>query len=717
MIYTILVSLVAGITLVTLVALSITHKSELAQSFQLLIGLGLAGVVALLGVSLFQIWQMLRRGTFRSSLTRRLFWVMVSVAVLPGISIYAVSLSFLENTVDSWFSGPLRTLQGGKALAETTLGQIEEEQIRRGRVLADELAELSALQQPIQLERLRQRSGLQDVALFDGESFRELSRANGTLDLHPLERPEATVFRSVHSGVSWRERRFLGEDGIELRQLLLVPSVSLYDKSRFLLVTYALPLEMARLIKGVHGAAEVYRQQEYARPGLERLLLIGLTLALALALFAAILLASFFSDRMAAPLRALVQGVRSVARGNYAPLSLDGHRDDELGQLTQSYNNMTLQLQDQRAKVEAQQGHLQQAKEYLEALLESVNTAVLTLDADLCIHLINRKATEFLGSEREALIGVALDGVGEPDGSVNRFSRACALHIREAGKQAWREQVELMHTGGRRVLQVHGAVINHDGNTEYALVFEDVTQLVHAQKNAAWGEVARRLAHEVKNPLTPIQLSIERLQYRLGERLDEAGRKMLNSTAETVLSQVTAMKDLVNAFSQYAKSPEPVLRPLDLNGLIAEVVGLYSGQAALEVVLGSDLPQVNADRILMNRVLVNLIKNALEATAKNTEPAHIVIRSQANPNGVCVCIEDNGPGFTEAQMARLFEPYATTKPKGSGLGLPIVKQVVEVHHGGIEVCNRDPCGAIIRITLPALPEQKEELLREQDTDR
>lgn len=708
MIYTILVSLLAGVTLVALVALSITRESALAPLFQYLIWLGLGGVVALLGVSLFQLWRMLRRGVFRSTLTRRLFWVMVSVAVVPGAGIYAVSLGFIKNTVDSWFSGPMRNLEGGRALAESTLRQVEEDQVKRGRNLAEALRELPAFQRMLQLEQMRQQMGLNEVALFERDSRRELSRAPVDLStLAPMALDDTIPLSQIRVGEPWRERRPLENGGIELRQIFLLPSLNPHnpsEKAHYLLVLYPLPQEMTRLIQGVHAAAEVYQQQAYARPGLERLLLIGLTLALALALFAAILLASFFADRMAAPLRALVQGVRSVARGNLVPLALTEHRDDELGQLTQAYNRMTQQLQDREAR-------LKQSHQYLVALLESVNTAVLTLDSQLCIRMINRKATELLGFEREALTGLALEAVGTPEGSINRFARACALHIREAGAQSWREQVELMRADGRRLLQVHGTAIAHDGEAaqmEYALVFEDVTQLASAQKSAAWGEVARRLAHEVKNPLTPIQLSVERLQYRLADRLDESGRKLLNSASETVLQQVAAMKDLVNAFAQYAKSPEPVLRPLDMNELVREVGELYSGQTALTVELAAGLPPVNADRTLMNRVLVNLIKNAMEATAAGTAQPAIVIRTQINPDGVCVCVEDNGPGFSEEQMSRLFQPYATTKPKGSGLGMPIVKQVVEAHHGGIEVYNREPHGAAIRITLPALPQDKEE---------
>jgi PAS domain S-box-containing protein len=389
-----------------------------------------------------------------------------------------------------------------------------------------------------------------------------------------------------------------------------------------------------------------------------------------------------------------------VARGDYSQVHTVSSRD-ELGMLTQSFNRMTQQLSEARGAAQENHDKLLEANAYLESVLGSVNTGVVTLDSDLRVRLVNPAAAAILGLERGLLEGRPLAEWGEAESGLQRFGATMTEHFREAGAHSWREQVEFDAPEGARVLLARGTPLSAGESADLALVFDDITQLLQAQRDAAWGEVARRLAHEIKNPLTPIQLSAERLQVKLADRLDEPSRQVLNRATDTIVNQVSALKAMVNAFAQYARMPTPNLGRLDLNSLASEVLGLYEGHLGIQAEYGQGLLPVAADPTLMRQVLVNLIKNAEEALAETPEP-RIKLRTHASAGGVVLCVEDNGPGFPETLMKRLFEPYATTKPKGTGLGLAIVKKIVEEHHGSIEVRNLDPRGASICITLPVL---------------
>jgi nitrogen fixation/metabolism regulation signal transduction histidine kinase len=265
-------------------------------------------------------------------------------------------------------------------------------------------------------------------------------------------------------------------------------------------------------------------------------------------------------------------------------------------------------------------------------------------------------------------------------------------HFREHGLEPWREQVELATDAGMRQLLARGTPLTSGASPEFALVFDDITQLLQAQRDAAWGEVARRMAHEIKNPLTPIQLSAERLQVKLEDKLEPAERQILMRATDTIVNQVESMKNLVNAFSQYARLPSPNITWIDLNALIREILSLYEDSLPATARLADNLPRIGADPSLLRQVLVNLFKNAQEAMV-DTPDAHINVSTRLEGETVILCIEDNGPGFPESLMSRLFEPYATNKPKGTGLGLPIVKKIIEEHHGSIDVRNLTPRGA------------------------
>ncbi len=383
--------------------------------------------------------------------------------------------------------------------------------------------------------------------------------------------------------------------------------------------------------------------------------------------------------------------------------------------LTQSFNRMTRQLADARATAEESHDKLLEANAYLEGVLSSVTAGVVTLEPDLAVRLANPMAADILGASRMELENRPLAEWGRPRSDaadpglaregLQRFAADMVGHFRESPTRPWREQVELDTPLGKRILLARGTPLSPGEEPDYVLVLDDVTQLIQAQRDAAWGEAARRMAHEIKNPLTPIQLSAERLEAKLADRLEGPARDTLTRATATIVGQVAAMKSLVDAFAQYARLPSPRIERVDLNALTREVMHLYEGGIPLELDLAPELPPVAGDPSLLRQVLVNLMKNAQEALHDRESPK-IRVETRLEGERIALVVEDNGPGFPEELKHRMFEPYATTKPRGTGLGLPVVKKIIEEHHGDIEVRNLDGGGARICVRLPVLADKK-----------
>ena len=702
MLYLTLGSLLLGAALVALLSFSADNTGFLAEHFQWLVVVAVVAALALaslFGYQAWSLWTRVRAGVFGARLTARMFWIFGLMALLPGLVVYILSVQFLVKSIESWFDVRMeQALESGLSLGQSALGHVENELIKKAEGMALQLADLPTEAQGEALNDLRETFGVQEAGLFD-ENGSLLGFASADKMMLVPRPPEQTALWQARLQQPW-SRAEQDDDSRRLLVRAVVPVnlVSLTESMRILQVAQPVSAKLSEDAQSVEAAYRDYQELAVSRLGLKRLYGVSLTLSLALSLFSALSLAFILSERLAAPLRILARGTRAVARGDFSQVSPVNSRD-ELGMLTHSFNRMTLQLSEARASAEAHQSKLTEAKAYLESILGSVSTGVVTLDGDLRVKLVNPAAAAILGCGREALIGRALAEWGQEDEPLRQFAAAMAAHFREAGGHAWREQIELATAAGPRVLLARGSLLHAGEEAEYALALDDVTQLIQAQRDAAWGEVARRLAHEIKNPLTPIQLSAERLQLKLADQLGEAGRGILIRATDTIVGQVAAMKSLVDAFAQYARTPTPSPRPMEVNAFVTDVLALYEQHAPIVTDLAADLPPVAGDPALLRQVLVNLIKNAEEALADEPAP-EIRVRSHRSPDGVTLCVEDNGAGFPESLGNRLFEPYATTKPKGTGLGLAIVKKIVEEHHGGIEVRNLDPHGASVCITLP-----------------
>ena len=461
-----------------------------------------------------------------------------------------------------------------------------------------------------------------------------------------------------------------------------------------------MPQQLALDAEIVQTGQRDYQELLLGRQGLTRLYGLTLTLTLLLALLTALSLAFVLSERLSAPLSFLAEGTRAVAQGDFSQRETVASHD-ELGVLTQSFNTMRQQLAEASAVVERNQTQLANAHAYLQSVLANLSAGVLAFDEMLRLRSFNHSAAAILDADIAQFSGLELALWHERNPALADVAAEIASAFRSGGAAEWEKQLERASRNGRQMLLLRGTRLPAGSGTGFVVVFDDITHVLQAQRDAAWTEVARRLAHEIKNPLTPIQLSAERLQHKLAGKLAPPEAEMLMRSTQTIVNQVSALKNMVDAFRQYARMPETTRQEIDLNALLREVLTLYESHAGwIRMELAADLPRLVGDPAQLRQVIHNLLQNAQDALADSANPS-IVVRSEPVADGVCVTFTDNGSGFPEELMQHAFEPYVTTKPKGTGLGLVIVKKIIEEHGGTVALDNIVPHGAKVTITLPA----------------
>jgi nitrogen fixation/metabolism regulation signal transduction histidine kinase len=699
MTYALVVSAALGAILLFLLAVASANSSLFAQHYPLLLilnGVIAAALVVLVGYQLWRLRRALRAKVFGSRLTLRLLLLFVAMAIVPGVLVYTVSLQFLAKSIESWFDVRVdNALESGLSLGRDALDAMLEELRGKARVMALELGDLHPAQQSGALNRLREQAGVDDAMLVGAGGAVIAGASREVAKLVP-EAPPAAVLRQVRAGRPYAAIDALGDRGLVLRVVVPIGGTAIADETRILQLTHAVPPSVAEKAETVQSVYRDYKELSLLRAGLKRIYILTLTLTLLLALFSAIALAFILSRRLSEPLAELAESTLAVARGDFSHRPRVTSRD-ELGILTRSFNSMIGQLDDARAAAEANREQVESARAHLENILANLSAGVLTFDESLRLQVANHGAAAILGEDVVACVGGPLGGSAALD--------TLAEAIREGFGQehtpgTWQRELDI---GGRGItILVRGSSLPGGGG--YVVVFDDVTQLIAAQRATAWGEVARRLAHEIKNPLTPIQLSAERLQAKLGDKLAPAEAQALARATETIVNQVAAMKSMVDDFRDYARMPAPNLSALDLNRLVGEVLVLYDhSPARISARLEPSLPPVRGDAAQLRQVIHNLLQNAEDALAGHADAA-IEVRTERLGERVRLAISDNGGGFAESIMKRAFEPYVTTKPKGTGLGLAIVKKIIDEHHGSVSIENRTGeagCGgAAVTIALP-----------------
>jgi len=675
----------AGV-LLFLLATASGNTSMFAEHYPLLLGLNAvlaALLAALVAWQLHTLWRKYRERAFGSRLTVRILLLLALMAVVPGALVYTVSVQFLSKSIESWFDVKVdAALEGGINLGQSAIDRMQSELQVKARGMALELADRPAAQQVLLLSRLRDRASVQEAVIVNAAGRVLADASEDVSRLVPDELPTQQALRQARTGRAYTSVDAAAGKPLAVRVVVPVAGFALADETRFLQLRQTVPEQFARSAEAVETAYRDYRELALSRQGLKRIYIVTLTLALSMALLVAIALSVVLANRLSEPLANLAQATQAVARGDFSRQAPVTSRD-ELGVLIESFNSMTRQLDDARRVVEANRAALESAKARLENILAHLSAGVLVFDRELGLSITNHGAQTILGGELES------------------FAASMRDQLRSHGTLEW--QLELELKGTAKTLLVHGTALPQDPAGGFVLVFDDITQLIQAQRATAWAEVARRLAHEIKNPLTPIQLSAERMEMKLAGKLAPEDAEVLARGTRTIVNQVAALKSMVDDFRDYSRLPAPVFTGLDLNALVLEVLALYETSSTPIAKKLAPLPLVRADSAQIRQVLHNLVQNAQDAleNRKNSgETPMIEVCTEIAADKVRLSVTDNGGGFPEEMMARIFEPYVTTKSRGTGLGLAIVKKIVAEHHGELTIENRIAKGASVTILLP-----------------
>ena len=713
----------AGVALVLLFVLSLTGDAGSFVERHIVwlywLNLGVASLLALV-VLLAALRLAIRRrqGKFGTALLIKLAGIFALVGVLPGVMIYTVSYQFVSRSIEVWFDARVQgALDAGLDLGRGTLDALVADLGNKTRVAAERLADTRGPPAPLAMERLREQLVAQEVALVGANGQVLVNASGGTANIAP-ERPSSAMLRQARGQRVVSQIEGLDDESApgvapkaRVRALARLPTndLALDSEERFLLVVQPVPAALAANALAVQSAYREYQQRALARDGLRKMYIGTLTLALILAVFGAVLLAAVLGTQLARPLLLLAEGVRQVAAGDLTAKPVSTSRD-EIGGLTRSFAAMTEQLGHAREQVQRGVTQLESARTHLQTILDSLTAGVIVFDAARRIDTVNPGATRIFKLPLSAYRGRALEDVPGLDTFARAVWQRFELHDAspEPGERDhWQDAFELPAPGTTSVqardgdtltLLLRGATLPHDARL---LVFDDISEVVSAQRQAAWSEVARRLAHEIKNPLTPIQLSAERIQHKLESKLAGDDVALLQRSVATIVAQVQSMKQLVNEFRDYARLPSATLVPLDLNALVAEVMALYGEdveRARLRADCARDLPWIMGDASQLRQVVHNLVQNALDAVAERSD-GRVEVHTEAvraddgGVRAVRLAVRDNGPGFADKVLKRAFEPYVTTKSKGTGLGLAVVKKIADEHGARVRIGNRDaPAG-------------------------
>ncbi len=750
-----IIAAVSALALLGLLVWSTGNASRYAQQYDVLLVLNVVLAVTLMTWVLLltlRLLRQIRRRQFGARMTARFAFYFTLIGIIPGALIYMLSVQFMSRSIESWFNVRVDSalesgLSLGRAALDAQLGELNSQGRSMVAVLnkADE-ADYSSL-----LSSLREANDLSEAIVFSSNG-RLVAFSSTRFDSLLPDLPPSSVLNQLrvsrsYSAAEVEEPKAPGplhevdlpvESGLRLRVVLplstsLGSTLGATSDAKWLQIVQPVPERIARHANQVQQGFRDYQELALSRQGLRKLYGITLTLALILVVFAAMAAALALSRRLTRPLLTLAAGTQAVGVGDYRPLPEPPERD-EVGQLTRSFNAMTRQLGEARRMVEQNRVQLERSNLYMESILSNLSAGVVVFDANFCLTLYNQGAQRILDLDLSQYTSTPIDQLEGAERFASLIQAAFAQY-QALGSELpyWQEQFELNQDESNEAktgivtLLARGSPLSIDGQaTGYVVVFDDISDVISASRLMAWSEVARRLAHEIKNPLTPIQLSAERLAIKLEPELDEKHAAMLVRYTNTIVNQVASLKKMVEDFREYARKPALQLQSINLNELITEVLTLYGWDpiegmvrddrysVQIQVDLDAGLPLIQGDATQLRQVIHNLLANACEAAAQDqsldlacvfVKTSMASVSSTGNGGVVRFVVADNGPGFDQQVLSRIFEPYVTTKPTGTGLGLAIVKKIIEEHGGRIEVSNRREGGARISILLTRLADQ------------
>lgn len=640
-----------------------------------------------------------KQGRFGSRLLIKLAAVFALVGIFPGILVYAVSYQFVSKSIETWFDVKVEgALSAGLNLGQVSFSAKVQDLANNTKMLAANIMQTADTKLVNLLNQTRRGIEADRIVLMtdDGKVIASSGVANyglaedGVDFLRRTELLQTDVLYGIEDA----------EDG-SLPEMWAMVAIrpSLYDitgRIRILRVSAAVPRALANNAHMVEEAYKEYQERALGREGLREMYIGTLTLALFLAMFCAVALAVTLGLQLLRPLLILVEGVRQVSKGDLSPKQLM-HTRDELGGLTLAFAEMTSQLREANEVASESMRQVADARTHLQAVLDNLTTGVIELDQDSCIQMVNPGACGVLKQDLKP--GQKFNDIEALKDFSKKVEENFAALLESPKEKFWQKTFELDESlkDERVTIVARGLWL---GCGIKLMVIDDISDIISAQRSAAWGEVARRLAHEIKNPLTPIQLSAERIEYKFADKLGESDRAILQRSVKVIVEQVDAMKRLVNEFREYARLPVADLKPLDLNKLVHDVTQLYIAtqeqRKSLQIVMSltENIPLIRGDASQLRQVLHNLLQNAIDAVETRDIQKILITTKYQLPQGdvqqvgrVCLVVEDTGGGFSEKSLRRAFEPYVTTKPKGTGLGLAVVKKIIEEHGARISLGN------------------------------
>jgi nitrogen fixation/metabolism regulation signal transduction histidine kinase len=723
--YIVFVSVALGLVLLYLLSLASANTAVSGDYYKILLYLNIALAGVLIVLVSYQLWQLtkkIRNGVMGSRLTLRFLGAFALMAIIPGLIVYLVSVNFLTRSIESWFNVKVESaLDGGLSLGQRALDIMLKDIEDKAENMATNLAFQPAGSQYALLNDLREKSGVQDATLLTPQGrIISVSSSDPTSFLPDL--PSIPQLRQAQLRV-YGKIEPIPNKGLYLRVLAPVSVQELAGETRILQLLHPVPKSLSNTAEAVQDVYRDYQELSYSRDSIKDIFKLTLTLVLMLAMLSALAIAFVLSRRLTQPLTVLAEGTRAIASGDYSKM-LPEHGKDELGVLVKSFNSMTRQLDDATKATERNRARVEAARGYLETILAHLSSGVLAMNEQGELRTFNLIASNILGLNLSLFEGQHFSGISKNQAFLTEFVQLLQSHFDltkskdqnqdlaklDLAKLELTKQLEIIRPQGKQLLLVRATRLPASAGNGFVVVFDDITTMAQAQRDAAWGEVARRLAHEIKNPLTPIQLSAERLQHKLSAKLNQDDANMLQRATDTIVNQVTAMKSMVNEFSEYARAPSAILSKLNINKLIKDVSALYensrdenaneaSQQAKITYSLMPNMPDIKGDATMLRQVLHNLMQNAQDAL-KQIEKPEILVQTNFDDAAVYLMVKDNGQGFPVDLLAHAFDPYVTTKTHGTGLGLAIVKKMIEEHFGQIKIENNATGGACISIMLP-----------------
>lgn len=710
-IYAILIATAAllGVLALGLLVQTSQNPKEFGRLHDLLLLVNAAGVVILIVLIVGNLYRLIRdyrRKVPGTRLKARMLIAIVGLTVAPIIVAYVFAVQVLNRGIDSWFDIEIQSgLRDALTLSRSALDRNIHNSMERTQVIATELMLSDGQNVFPLLDRLRRESGASEATLF-GRKFLILATSQQEFTVaFPMPPPEEVVLQLRQTG-TYVGIEPIGQGRYQVRTAISLPRARLDAEPLTLQAIYPVGERISSLVDSVESTYTSYNELLFLREPLKASFALTLTLVVMLSLLAAVYGAFFFARRLVAPILSVVSGTHAVAKGNFDTL-LPVTSHDEIGFLIDSFNQMIQRLGSAREEARLSQAGLEKERAHVEAILARLSTGVIAIESDGRIRIANEAAASILNVDLTNAAGSRLVDIAEAHPPLDKFLHALQTHL-ESDETEWRERIVLRGDAGRRELVCASSALPGEGDEPggSVIVFDDVTELLQAQRDAAWGEVARRLAHEIKNPLTPIQLSAERIRRRYLGTMKDMEAEVLDRATHTIVAQVEAMRDMVNAFSEYARAPEINISRIELNRLVREVAYLYpagDNQAVVQLRLDEKLDEIDADDLRLRQLLHNLIRNAMEATEGQGD-AHVEIATRvielSGRQFAEIRVSDDGPGIDPAAIEQLFDPYVTTKIKGTGLGLAIVKKLVEEHGGTVSAENLDGGGACVIVRLP-----------------